>query len=139
MNNKEIQLIRNSWNEVIKMADVAGPLFYKRLFEIAPEVEPLFPTGDRTPQYKKLFKMLSYVVEKLDSLDEILNVVSNLAKQHLAYGVKEDHYRYVGEALLWTLERGLGENWTPNTKDAWIKCYGLLSEAMIHASKEQVA
>lgn len=135
MLKEEIQLVKDSWNEVKKIADVAGPLFYNRLFEIAPEIRPMFRNSDLAEQSRKLFSMLNYVIAKLDVLDEIIAEVTKLAQRHVTYGVKESHYTQVGEALLWTLEKGLGENWTPLVKDAWVSCYTLLAGAMIDASK----
>ncbi|HET6769984.1 MAG TPA: globin domain-containing protein, partial [Chitinophagaceae bacterium] len=111
-----------------------GGLFYNRLFEIAPQLKPMF----RNPvpeQSKKLLAMMNYIISKLDKLDDILDEVAKLAKRHVNYGVRPDHYRIVGEALLWTLEKGLAENWNDEVKEAWTNCYQVLSSAMINASE----
>ena len=86
-------------------------------------------------QSKKLLAMIHYVISKLDKLEDILDEVAKLAKRHVSYGVKPDHYRVVGEALLWTLEKGLGEKWNNEVKEAWTTCYKVLSSAMINASE----
>jgi hemoglobin-like flavoprotein len=78
--------------------------------------------------------MISYVINKLDKPDDIINEVAKLAQRHVAYGVKPFHYSVVGEALLWTLEKGLGEKWNGEVKEAWATCYKILSEAMINAA-----
>jgi hypothetical protein len=54
-----------------------------------------------------------------------------LAKRHVSYGAKAEHYPVVGAALLWTLEKGLGDGWTPEVADAWGTAYGTLSGYMI--------
>jgi hemoglobin-like flavoprotein len=134
MTTRQINLIRTSWQIAASHADVVGPLFYSTLFEIAPEVRPLF---NRTPvpeQSKKLLSMLSYVINKLDSLDDILDEIGKLARRHVQYGVEDRHYGYVGAALLMTLEKGLGDAWNEEVKDAWTTCYGVLSSAMMHAA-----
>ena len=141
MTSKQIDLVKTSWAIVAKMDHVAvGSLFYSRLFETAPQLKHMF----RSPvpeQSKKLLAMINYVIIKLDKLEDILDEVAKLAQRHVNYGVKPDHYGLVGEALLWTLEKGLGENWNSEVKEAWGTCYQVLSTAMINASelKEQQA
>lgn len=135
MTNKEIDLVKTSWAIVATIDPVTvGGLFYNRLFEIAPQLKPMF----RNPvpeQSKKLLAMINYVISKLDKLEDILDEVAKLAKRHVSYGVKPGHYTIVGEALLWTLEKGLGENWDSEVKEAWTICYQVLSTAMINASE----
>lgn len=137
MNTKQIELVRKSWTMVSSLDSVVvGNLFYNRLFEVAPDVKHMF----RTPiaeQSRKLLAMLAYIISKLDKLDEIKDEVSKLAVRHVHYGVKEIHYRSVGSALLWTLEKGLGENWNDELKEAWTSCYIMLSNAMIQAAEAE--
>ena len=117
-----------------------GGLFYNRLFEIAPQLKHMF-RNPMPEQSKKLLAMINYVISKLDKLEDILDEVAKLARRHVSYGVKPGHYTVVGEALLWTLEKGLAENWNREIKEAWTGCYQILSSAMINASewKEQHA
>ncbi len=130
MEATDIALIQSSFAEVNPIAEQAAALFYGRLFEIAPAVRPLFK-GDMAEQGRKLMATLSYVVNGLSDLPSILPAASGLAKRHVAYGVKPEHYGPVGEALLWTLEKGLGPKWTPGTAAAWGKAYSTLSGYMI--------
>ena len=122
--------IQDSFGKVTPIADTAVALFYGRLFEIAPEVKPLF-RGDMTEQGRKLMKTLTVVVNGLGNLEAILPATSALAKGHVAYGVKASHYTTVGAALLWTLERGLGPDWTPELEGAWAAAYSTLANFMI--------
>jgi hemoglobin-like flavoprotein len=78
--------------------------------------------------------MLNYVISKLDRLEEIIGEIEKLARRHTTYGVKEEHYTVVGNALLWTLEKGLGDDWTEELEEAWADCYSTLATAMINAS-----
>ncbi|HJW30755.1 MAG TPA: globin domain-containing protein, partial [Saprospiraceae bacterium] len=107
-------------------------LFYNRLFEIAPEVKSLFHSP-MPGQSRKLISMLSYVISKLNRLEDILEEVAMLAKRHVMYGVKPEFFTPVGAALLWTLEQELGEHWNEDVKEAWIECYCLVSSAMIES------
>jgi len=141
MTQKQIELIRSTWSQVAILNPVdVGELFYGRIFEIAPQVRSMFHSPI-PEQSKKLFAMLNYIIGKLDKLDDILYEVAKLAQRHVIYGVKPDHYAVVGQALLWTLEKGLGESWNNDAREAWYNCYQVLSAAMINTSevKEQHA
>jgi hemoglobin-like flavoprotein len=130
MTPEQVALIQHSFAKVAPIAGEAATLFYGRLFEIAPEVKPLFH-GDMTEQGRKLMATLAVVVNGLANLESILPSASALAKKHVAYGVEADHYGPVGVALLWTLERGLGAEWTLDLADAWTAAYTTLSGYMI--------
>jgi nitric oxide dioxygenase len=130
MTPEQVKLVQDSFAKVAPISDVAASMFYERLFEIAPEVKSMFP-ADMTEQRKKLMATLAVVVNGLTELDTILPAASALAKKHVGYGVKPEHYTPVGAALLWTLEKGLGTAWTPPTADAWTAAYATLSDFMI--------
>ncbi|MDU1668749.1 MAG: globin family protein [Bradyrhizobium sp.] len=123
-------LVQESFSKVAPISDQAAVLFYDRLFEVAPPVRAMFPE-DLTEQRKKLMGTLAVVVGGLSNLDTVLPAASALAKRHVNYGAKPEHYPVVGAALLWTLEKGLGEAWTPEVAEAWTAAYGTLSGYMI--------
>jgi nitric oxide dioxygenase len=130
MNASDVALVQDSFKKVAPISDVAAELFYGRLFEVAPQVKPMF-RGDMKEQGRKLMATLGVVVTGLTRLETVLPAASALAKQHVAYGVKAEHYPIVGSALLWTLEKGLGDAWTPELAVAWTAAYGTLSGYMI--------
>jgi hemoglobin-like flavoprotein len=130
MTPEEIKLVQKSFGQVAPIADQAASMFYDRLFEIAPAVKPLFH-ADMAEQRRKLMTMLAVVINGLSNLDAVLPAASALAKRHVAYGVKPEHYDAVGEALLWTLERGLGAQWSGELKAAWSATYATLAGFMI--------
>ncbi|HLG83805.1 MAG TPA: globin family protein [Bradyrhizobium sp.] len=130
MTPEQVTLVQQSFSKVAPIADQAAVLFYDRLFEIAPQVKAMFPT-DMTEQRKKLMATLAVVVNGLSNLEAILPAASALAQRHVAYGAKPEHYPVVGSALLWTLEKGLGDGWTPDVASAWTAAYGTLSGYMI--------
>lgn len=130
MTPDQVKLVQQSFSEVAPISDQAATLFYDRLFEVAPQVKSMFP-ADMTEQRKKLMATLAVVVNGLSDLPSILPAASALAKRHVAYGAKPDHYPVVGAALLWTLEKGLGSGWTPDVANAWTSAYGTLSGFMI--------
>jgi hemoglobin-like flavoprotein len=130
MTPDQIALVQQSFGKVAPIADQAASLFYDRLFVIAPQLKPLFP-GEMSEQRKKLMATLAVVVSGLDKLDTILPAASALARRHVTYGVKPDHYALVGSALLWTLQHGLGAHWTEEMADAWTEAFATLSGFMI--------
>jgi hemoglobin-like flavoprotein len=130
MTPKQVAQVQQSFAMVAPVADEAAALFYGRLFEIAPQLRPLF-RGDMAEQGRKLMATLAVVVNGLTRLEAILPAASALARRHVDYGVRPDHYRPVGLALLWTLERSLGSQWTPDLAAAWTAAYTTLSDYMI--------
>jgi hemoglobin-like flavoprotein len=138
MTPTEVGLIRESWTAVEPIADTAASLFYGRLFELDPAIERLFRRTDMAAQRKVLMQTLTVVVKSLDRLDQIVPAVQALGRRHAGYGVREEHYATVGAALLWTLEQGLGEAFTPAVRDAWTTAYGTLASVMIDAAKVEL-
>src|SRR6195256_6146496 len=130
MNPTQIKLVQDSFAKVAPISEQAAVIFYDRLFEVAPGVRAMFP-NDMTEQRKKLMGTLAVVVNGLSNLEAVLPAASALAKRHVNYGAKAEHYPVVGGALLFTLEKGLGDAWTPEVSDAWIAAYGTLSGYMI--------
>lgn len=130
MTPDQVKLVQQSFSKVAPISDQAATIFYDRLFEVAPQVRAMFP-ADMTEQKKKLMATLSVVVNGLGDLSSVLPAASALAKRHVAYGAKPEHYPVVGSALLWTLEKGLGSAWNSDVAAAWIAAYGTLSGFMI--------
>ena len=130
MTPEQVNLVQQSFAKVAAISEQAAMLFYDRLFEVAPSVKAMFP-ADMTEQRKKLMGTLAVVVNGLGDLGSVLPAASALAKRHVSYGAKPEHYPVVGGTLLWTLEKGLGEAWTPDVADAWTAAYGTLSGYMI--------
>jgi len=130
MTPEQVKLVQSSFSRVAPISDQAAEIFYDRLFAVAPQVRTLFP-DDMSEQRQKLMATLAAVVAGLGDLDSILPAARALAKRHVAYGVQPGHYPVVGDALLWTLARGLGPDWTPDVAAAWAGAYQTLSGCMI--------
>ena len=133
MNQKKIDLVQESFKKVVPIADTAAEIFYGKLFEMDASLKPLFK-GDMKEQGKKLMTMIGVAVNGLNNLEAIVPAVQNLGKNHVKYGVKGEHYDTVGGALLYTLETGLGADFTPEVKAAWTDVYGLLATTMKDAA-----
>jgi nitric oxide dioxygenase len=135
MTPRQIALVQESFRLVLPIREQAAALFYDRLFTLDPSLRRLFVGTDMGEQARKLMMAIGMVVGGLTRLDQIIGEVRNLAVRHVGYGVEESHYATVGEALLWTLEAGLKDAFTAETREAWAEAYALLSGAMIEAAR----
>lgn len=131
-------LVQISFEKVLLIADTAAELFYNRLFELDPSLKPMF-RGNMKEQGQKLMSMLRVAVKGLDHLDTIIPAVQQLGRRHVNYGVQDSHYYTVGAALIWTLEQGLGADFTPDVRAAWIEVYTVLTAVMKDAAEKQAA
>ena len=131
-------LVQASFTTIAPIADDAAALFYRRLFELDPSLQRLF-RGDMAEQRRNLMQMLTAAVKGLDRVDRLVPVVQDLGRRHATYGVEDRHYDTVGAALLWTLEKGLGDAFTSETKEAWATVYGILATTMKDAAREALA
>ncbi|GAB3225107.1 globin domain-containing protein [Spirosoma arcticum] len=131
MTNQQLTLVKQSW-KLLRDVDPAilGDVFYGRLFITYPTLRSMF-RGSMESQYQKFVDMLSIIVARLDRPDAVAQEIGQLAKSHEGYGVKPEHYEPVKEALLWTLERGLGNDWNDEVKRAWDVCYDSITLAML--------
>lgn len=138
MNPWQKTLVQGTWAQVVPIADQAAALFYGRLFELDPSLRGMFH-GDMAEQGKKLMTMLGLAVAGLDDLGKLEPALAALGARHVGYGVADEHYDTVGAALLWTLEKGLGPEFTPEVKEAWATVYGMLAGAMKAGAERKAA
>ena len=131
LTRKEMALIKKSWDLIRKIDKaVVGDIFYSKLFFDNPELRKIFPQN-MEEQYQKFLDMLNAIVERLEKLDELKGDIVAMARRHVDYGVKPVHYNMVGKTLLYTLQKGLLNEWTDEMRSAWINCYTILSGTMI--------
>ena len=137
MTPKQQNLIRTTWALVAPMSDQAAALFYARLFQLDPDLARLFERVEMIKQGRMLMQTLAVVVKSVDDLAAIVPAVEALGRRHAGYGVATKDYATVGEALLWTLETGLGDAFTPAARQAWATAYHILSSVMIAAAEAE--
>jgi len=135
MTPEQKELVKANWKDVEPISEAAAKLFYDKLFELDPAVRSMFK-GDMKEQGKKLMQMIGVAVHGLDNLGELTSAIAAMGKRHAGYGVQESHYNTVGSALLWTLEKGLGEKFTADAKEAWTTVYLTLASVMQDAATE---
>lgn len=129
MTPEHIALVQRTFADVLPLADTAAALFYERLFTLDPALRVLFHR-DMQEQGRKLMTVLQLAVAGLSRLEALLPMVQQLGVRHRSYGVTDAHYATVGAALLWTLQQGLGERFTPEVQAAWTSAYTLLADTM---------
>ena len=137
MTDDQIALIEASFRQVTPIAEPAAALFYRRLFELDPALRPMFAQTDLAAQGRKLMAAIGFVVANLRRPEAMLPAVRALGARHGGYGVQPAHYDTVGVALLDTLALGLGDGFTPATRDAWACAFGILARTMIAATEPQ--
>jgi hemoglobin-like flavoprotein len=138
MKMNQINLVKETFCLVNKIPnETIGELFYNRLFEIAPNIRPIFGFADATEQSRKLVATSSYIIKRLDNIDSITNEITRIVQHQVRFGVLEPRlYEPVGDAILWTLEQALGSNWNREVKTAWAICYIMLTNSLIEACEE---
>lgn len=136
MDARAITLVQQSFEKVATLGLQAAEIFYAELFAIDPSLQAMF-SGNMKDQQKKLLAALALVVRSLHRPDKILPSVEKLAVKHLDYGVRPEHYTYVGNALLRTLKKGLGADFTPELCDAWTEAFRMLARVMKEAAYGQ--
>jgi len=139
MNSRSIQLVQDSFQKVLPIADQAMVIFYEQLFTLNPSLKRLFPANEAKMgnQRNKLKNMLAAAVAGLSNLPKLVPILQNLGKRHATYGVEDTHYEEVGAALLATLQIGLGADFTPEVKQAWLEVYGVMATTMMEAAEEK--
>ena len=132
----QIDLIKESWGKVIPIADTAAKLFYERLFATNLQIAPMFDAVALPAQRLKLVKAINMVVMSLGNFETVVPILRNLGYHHVFYGVKEWHYGQVGATLLWTLDTGLGKEWSDEAAMAWAIAYQMIADVMIEGARQ---
>jgi hemoglobin-like flavoprotein len=124
---EEKAIVTKTFYQIVPISDRAAEKFYRRLFEIAPEVESLFGKANMSEQRKKLIDMIALVVYSLDNLEKVSGAMKKLGERHVKYGVNKEDYAKVTSSFLWMLESELGTDYTPEVATAWEKTFQLLT------------
>ncbi len=133
MNANQVALVQQSFEKAAKLGEKVAEIFYAELFSIDPALRGMFK-GDMHEQRKKLLTTLAFVVRSLHAPEKIIQPAQNLAVKHVRYGVKPEHYTLVGNALLRTLKKGLGAEYTAELHDAWVAAFRTLANIMKEAA-----
>ena len=130
----EIAVIRDSFAHLHRRKAETAAMFYARLFEIAPEVRPLFK-DDLAVQRAALMEFLAVAMAVLHDPQGLTLLLQKLGRSHRGYGVEERHYDFIGQALIWTLRQSLGAAFTPQLEQAWLGLYSDMANVMATAGR----
>lgn len=141
MTPAQLRLLQRSFAKIEPLADQFGAMFYDRLFQIAPDIKPMFRTDIKAQQSKfmkvigevvqlHLRAMISLPVTAQASGEATLPGAYWSGKLHAAYGVRMVDFDRMKEALVWALEQALGGDMTPETRDAWVTAYDIVVLSM---------
>ena len=133
MNATQTHLVRKSFAAVERQADVAALVFYRRLFELAPGLRPLF-RSDIQEQAKKLMEMLAVALNLLDRPAELAGELEDLGARHAGYGTRPEHYAIVKQALVDMFDEVMGGGFTPEMRQAWGELYDFIEAAMLRGA-----
>jgi hemoglobin-like flavoprotein len=138
MSPEQIDAVEESLTRLEPELDDVVCRFYERLFELDPESRVLFP--DRLEQLREKFRReLTLILLVLRRPDELLARAQQLAASHRDRGVRADHFRSAGTALIGALADTLGDEWRPELRTAWERAYHLTAEAMLMAMTARVS
>lgn len=133
MKQEQITLVQETWAKIIPELDQASNDFMEKLLEIKPDLIKLFRTDTRELGML-MMAMINRAINALDDFDEFLPEIQKLGGRHIAYGVTDEDFDNVATALLWTLEKYLGEAYTKDVEQAWTIAYNQIAQVMMEAS-----
>jgi hemoglobin-like flavoprotein len=128
MTKDDIALVQESWRTIAPVKHITAELFYVKLFELDPALREAL--GDDAVLRQKFTQLMDATVRGLDRADVLMPAVRELGIRHPRFGDSDAHHGNIASALLWTLAKGLRADFTPQVMSAWIKIYGVLSQAM---------
>ena len=129
-----IFLVQSSFARIAERAEEFAPRFYANLFEVHPELRPLF-CDDMAVQTKMFMYILSSAVRGLNRMQEMVGGLRALGKRHAGYGVKRADYDEALSALIRTLKEFLADEFTVELQHAWVTALGMIAETMIEAAE----
>lgn len=133
MTPEQVTLIKLSFAPVIGRKREVAKVFYQRLFETSPELKAMFK-ADMEAQAEKFMSTVGAMIGSLQDRPAFIAILENLGRKHVGYGVRDEHYDKVGNALLWTLEQTLGDAFTNEARKAWSSLYETVANVMRQAA-----
>jgi hemoglobin-like flavoprotein len=125
-----VKLLRESFDLVAERSPHLTHRFYEILFERYPQTQHMFPEDRRSRQEGMLTEALVAVLDHLEDAPWLTEALHALGAKHVDYGVTEEMYGWVGDALLRTLGETAGEAWNSELESAWATAYGVIASLM---------
>jgi hemoglobin-like flavoprotein len=130
----QVELLEASFEKVKPQASEFVSSFYGNLFTDYPAAKPLFAHSNMAKQEMMLLESLVFVVENLRQPGTLSGALQGLGARHVKYGALPEHYPLVGNSLIKTFSQYLGDDWTPETQQAWADAYGVITDIMLEGA-----
>jgi len=126
-----ITALETSFDQVAIRGDELVDVFYRRLFEAAPAVWPLFAGVDLKRQKGMLLATLVLLRRSLRDLDSVVPKLRDMGARHVQYGARPEYYPVVGEVLIASMAEIAGDAWTIEYELAWTEAFAIVAGAML--------
>lgn len=132
LTERQIRLVQASFARLVPEADSVAEIFYMRLLVLAPEIRwPQPPAA--IGRGHSFVSVLEALVGALDNPCALAQVCADLAQRSAEREIEPRHYPLIGSVLIEVLHDGLGADFTPEVRHAWLKAYAQILDAMIEA------
>ncbi len=133
-----VPVLRSSFSMARPILDQVVEKFYSILWETYPEATAAFEKTDMPGQHKALGRGLCYIIDHLEEPEALIDYLHKLGARHVGYGTLDEHYDWVGDALLQTFAHFLGGQWTEEVEAAWIEAYGVIADVMKEGAAQRI-
>ena len=131
----DIDRLETSFDLLAPRGEELVEVFYRRLFETAPDLQPLFANTDMKRQRAMLLAALVLLRNSLRDLDALVPKLHAMGARHAGYGVTAEMYPLVGQALLGSMAELAGDAWNSALAEAWTNAYGVVASAMLDGAE----
>jgi hemoglobin-like flavoprotein len=135
MDARRIVRVQDSFEKVAAIGPRAAEIFYEEFFALDPSLRAMF-NDNMEVQQRKLLAALGFIARSLHAPEKFLSDVEKLAVRHVGYGVRLEQYNHFGNALLRTLKKTLGPEFTPELCDAWRDAFRMVTRCIKEAAYE---
>lgn len=130
MTKQQVTMVKESWIPVMDNRDIIASTFYRKLFELKPDLQSMF-SSDMEIQGLKFVAMFTRVVQSLPDLEDIQEEMQVLSRMHAqVYEIDPEDLDLAGKALIDTLRVGFGAKFTPDLEEAWTQALAIIMEKM---------
>jgi len=124
--------IQSTYEKILPHLDEFSRLFYQQLFEIKPAFKILFRQTDLRIQKQMVIRMIEVVVQGINNLENFMSIIQRIHQRHYELHLKPEDYRLAGQALVLSLEKYFGDEFTPTLKKIWLDFYESIVATMMN-------
>lgn len=133
----DAKILQSSFQLAAPHSEELAAIFYETLFKRFPAIKPLFDNTNLDDQKTKLIAALKFIVENVNSPEIYAPLLRSLGQRHVQYGAKLTHYPAVGECLIYSLKKVIGNQWTEKMELTWSQAYDAVSDIMLEGAGQK--